>query len=544
MEAVLNQRLEGTSGATSSISPTSSHDNETHVVDIGQAPLSKRRQSMKSGASETGGSGVFSTSSFPAGPGMPRTGTLGMGLQSVDRDEDEDSDAEIEAEDEELEKEFQREEALEAQMKGAGGDEMENSEAGVYKIPENLVHTDPHNGLSEDEVQDRLKKWGRNELPEEKFLGYFTGPIEILIIIAGCIAAGLQRWIDLGVITALLLLNASVGFIQEYQAGNVVDSLKSALALKATVVRGGVRKEVEAKNLVPGDVIAVTEGNVCPADARLLGEDSFLQLDQSAITGESLAVTKRFNDLLYSSSAVKRGSGLAVIIATGPNTFVGQAAVLVSRAQGVGHFRKVLNQIAYTLMFFDLLAVIAVSIATLYRGESILDLLLFIMILTVVAVPIALPAVVTTTMAVGAAMLAEKQAIVSRLTSIEALAGVDILCSDKTGTLTKNKLTVEELFLAAALASHRSGRGIDPIDKAIMKSLRKYTEAKRALRGFEPFDPVTKRIVATCERKGVTFKATKGATSAVVKLASEDGPISDSILKSYNQAVKDFADNG
>ncbi|KAJ3332186.1 plasma membrane H+-ATPase [Gonapodya sp. JEL0774] len=460
----------------------------------------KHAHSVKSGASEFG---VFAASSFPVGPGMPRTLTLGMGLRKSDRYEDTDSDAEGEADDEELEKEFEQEDLLEAQLKaGGGGDKSENGDAGSYKVPEHLVQTDPRNGLTEEEVHARTKKWGRNELPEEKtnhflkFLGYFTGPIEILIIIAGrCIAAGLQRWIDLGVIAALLLLNASVGFIQEYQAGNVVDSLKSALALKATAIRGGVPKEIEAKSLVPGDVIAITEGDVCPADARLLGEDSFLQLDQSAITGESLAVTKRYNDMLYSSSAVKRGSGLAVIIATGPNTFVGQAAVLVSRAQGVGHFRKVLNQIAYALMFMDLIAVIAVSIAALYRGESILDMLLFIMILTVVAVPIALPAVVTTTMAVGAAMLAEKQAIVSRLTSIEALAGVDILCSDKTGTLTKNKLTVhdpyvlpghlsDELFLAAALASHRSGRGIDPIDKAIMKTLRKYPEAKRALHGF------------------------------------------------------------
>ena len=239
-----------------------------------------------------------------------------------------------------------------------------------------------------------------------------------------------------------MLLNAFVGFFQEFQAGGVIDQLKSTLALRAVVVRNGQEAEILAKEIVPGDVIKLREGDIIPADAKLVGEGAFLQCDQSSLTGESLAVSKRTGDFLYASSPVKRGTGYAVVAATGSRTFVGKSAKLVSQAGSTSHFRQVLDTIGLTLLVVDIIFVFIIFIQGYYRNQELTYILQLTAILTVASVPIALPAVTTTTLAVGAAILAKKKAIVTRLTAIESLAGVDILCSDKTGTLTKNKLTV------------------------------------------------------------------------------------------------------
>lgn len=315
--------------------------------------------------------------------------------------------------------------------------------------------------------------------------------------LANKLLAGLQDWVDFGVICALLILNACVGFIQEFQAGSIVEELKKTLALKATVLRDGKLQEIEAPEVVPGDILQLEEGTIIPADGRIVTEDAFLQVDQSSITGESLAVDKHMGDTCYASSGVKRGEAFMVITATGDSTFVGRAASLVASASsGTGHFTEVLNGIGTILLVLVILTLLVVWVSSFYRSNPIVTILEFTLAITIVGVPVGLPAVVTTTMAVGAAYLAKKQAIVQKLSAIESLAGVEILCSDKTGTLTKNKLSLaepfcvagvepEDLMLTACLAASRKKKGIDAIDKAFLKSLKYYPRAKSVLTKYK-----------------------------------------------------------
>ncbi|KAG4301627.1 hypothetical protein PCK1_002112 [Pneumocystis canis] len=306
-------------------------------------------------------------------------------------------------------------------------------------VPEELLATDTRIGLTSQEVINRRKKYGPNQMKEEKenmiikFLMYFVGPIQFVMEAAAILAAGLQDWVDFGVICALLLLNAIVGFVQEFQAGSIVDELKKTLALKATVLRDGQLMDIEATDVVPGDILQLEEGSIVPADGRIVTEGAYLQVDQSAITGESFAVEKRKGDSIYSSSTVKCGETFMIVTATGDGTFVGHAASLVNKAScGTGHFTDVLNRIGTILLVLVVFTLLVVYISAFYRSTNTIKILKFTLAITIIGVPVGLPAVVTTTMAVGAAYLAKKKAIVQRLSAIESLAGVEILCSDKT----------------------------------------------------------------------------------------------------------------
>ncbi|KAK7205917.1 plasma membrane ATPase 1 [Myxozyma melibiosi] len=463
--------------------------------------------------------------------------------------------------------------ALIADLESEEGDPLEDDDevaegASARPVPEELLQTDPRYGLSSDEVTARRKKYGLNQMSEEKenlilkFCMYFVGPIQFVMEAAAVLAAGLEDWVDFGVICGLLMLNAAVGFVQEFQAGSIVEELKKTLALKATVIRNGGLVEVEAPEVVPGDILQVDEGTIIPADGRLITEDCFLQVDQSAITGESLAVDKHKGDNCYASSSVKRGEAFMVITATGDNTFVGRAAALVNKASGgQGHFTEVLNGIGTILLVLVIATLMVVWIASFYRTDPIVDILRFTLGITVIGVPVGLPAVVTTTMAVGAAYLAEKQAIVQKLSAIESLAGVEILCSDKTGTLTKNKLSLSEpytvagvepddLMLTACLAAARKKKGLDAIDKAFLKSLKYYPRAKSTLTKykvleFHPFDPVSKKVTAIVESPdGERIVCVKGAPLFVLKTVEEDHPLPEEVLNDYKNKVAEFATRG
>ncbi|KAL2066567.1 hypothetical protein VTL71DRAFT_2638 [Oculimacula yallundae] len=474
----------------------------------------------------------------------------------VDEEEDEDMDALIDQ--------------LESQDGHAEDDEDENEStpAGGRVIPEDQLQTDTRIGLTQDEVHARRKKYGLNQMKEAKenlffkFLWYFVGPIQFVMEAAAILALGLRDWVDFGVICALLLLNASVGFIQEFQAGSIVDELKKTLALKAVVLRDGQLIEIEAPEVVPGDILQIEEGTIIPADGRIVTEDAFLQVDQSAITGESLAVDKHKGDQCYASSGVKRGEAFMVITATGDNTFVGRAAALVGQASGAtGHFTEVLNGIGTVLLILVIFTNLVVWISSFYRSNSIVLILEYTLAITIIGVPVGLPAVVTTTMAVGAAYLAKKKAIVQKLSAIESLAGVEILCSDKTGTLTKNKLSLAEpftvpgvepddLMLTACLAASRKKKGIDAIDKAFLKALRYYPRAKSVLSKykvieFHPFDPVSKKVTAIVESpQGERIICVKGAPLFVLKTVEEDHPIPADIDIAYKNKVAEFATRG
>lgn len=472
-----------------------------------------------------------------------------------DEEEDEDMDALIEE--------------LESQDANIDDEEEEEAVAGgARNVPEELLQTSTRDGLTSAEVLQRRKKFGMNQMKEEKenlilkFLGFFIGPIQFVMEAAAVLAAGLQDWVDFGVICALLILNAAVGFIQEFQAGSIVEELKKTLALKATVLRDGKLQEIEAPEVVPGDILQIEEGTIIPADGRIVTEDAFLQVDQSSITGESLAVDKHMGDTCYASSGVKRGEAFMVITATGDSTFVGRAASLVASASaGTGHFTEVLNGIGTILLVLVIVTLLVVWISSFYRSNKIVTILEFTLAITIVGVPVGLPAVVTTTMAVGAAYLAKKQAIVQKLSAIESLAGVEILCSDKTGTLTKNKLSLaepfcvagvepEDLMLTACLAASRKKKGIDAIDKAFLKSLKYYPRAKSVLAkykviDFHPFDPVSKKVQAVVESpQGERIICVKGAPLFVLKTVEEDHPIPPEIDEAYKNKVAEFATRG
>lgn len=445
-------------------------------------------------------------------------------------------------------------------------EEVDNSS--FKAVPEELLKTDPTTGLTADEVTKRRKKYGLNQMSEDKenlvlkFVMFFVGPIQFVMEAAAILAAGLEDWIDFGVICALLLLNAFVGFVQEYQAGSIVDELKKTLANFAFVIRDGSLIEVAASEIVPGDILQLEDGTVIPADGRVVSEDCHLQIDQSAITGESLAVEKRFGDATYSSSTVKTGEAFMIVTATADSTFTGRAAALVNKAGASGgHFTEVLNSIGTLLLVLVIVTLLPIWVACFYRTVKIVPILRYTLAILIVGVPVGLPAVVTTTMAVGAAYLAKKQAIVQKLSAIESLAGVEILCSDKTGTLTKNKLSLHEpytvegveaddLMLTGCLAASRKKKGLDAIDKAFLKSLIDYPRAKAALTKyklieFQPFDPVSKKVTSIVESpEGERIICVKGSPLFVLKTVEDDHPIPEDVHENYQNTVTEFASRG
>ena len=278
----------------------------------------------------------------------------------------------------------------------------------------------------------------------------------------------------------LLLANAVVGFWEEFQAGNAIAALKATLALKARVKRSGTWSDVTARELVPGDLVRLRLGDIVPADALLLDGDA-VEVDQSALTGESLPVSRKTGESVYSGSILKRGEIDAVVSATGKATYFGKTAQLVESAHTVSHFQKAVLKIGNYLIILAVVLVILIIGVAVFRGDKFITTLQFALVLTVAAIPVAMPTVLSVTMAVGARLLARKQAIVSRLVAIEELAGMDVLCSDKTGTLTQNKLKLgepfcvrgvksDEVIFFGALASR--AEAADAIDQAVLNGLK------------------------------------------------------------------------
>lgn len=418
------------------------------------------------------------------------------------------------------------------------------------------LHADMHQGLTSAEAQTRASQYGPNAIEEKKkgqlsmFLAYFWGPMPWMIEAAAIMSVLVKDYVDFTIIMALLLFNGLLGFWQEHQASNALDALKSALAEQAEVLRDGKWQSIAAKTLVPGDVVRIRLGDVAPADLRLF-EGDYVDADQSALTGESLPVSKQIGDEVYSGSIIKKGEMSGVVIGTGANTFFGRTAKLVQSAGSPSHFAKA-NEIIGDVLIVLALALAVVMVAVqLSRGADILRLAEFSLLLLVASIPVAMPAVLSMTMAMGAKELAAQKAIVSRLEAIEELAGIETLFSDKTGTLTQNILTLgdpvvwgnakpEDVVLAGSLASKAEDK--DPIDLAVIQALKEPSELKQYLQvAYSPFDPVAKRTEATIkDPSGHTFKVAKGMPPVIFNLAKLAG---DDLAKAL-RIVSDFAAKG
>ena len=346
------------------------------------------------------------------------------------------------------------------------------------------------------------------------------------------------------------MFNGVVGFWQEHQAANAIDALKKQLALKARACRDGKWQEIDATYLVPGDIVRIRLGDVIPADVKLT-EGDYLSVDQSAMTGESLPVSKKEGDVAYSGAVVKQGEMVAVVVATGAETFFGKTATLVSSAKTVSHFQKAVLNIGDYLIVLSVTLILILLTVQIMRGADFLQMVQFALILTVASIPVAMPAVLSITMAVGAVVLSRMKAIVSRLESIEEMAGMDILCSDKTGTLTQNKLKLgdpvsfkgtdrDSLLAAGALASKAEDQ--DPIDMAVLGAIENKTDLEQYDQmKFVPFDPVSKRTEGDIKGPdGKTFRVTKGAPQVILDLCKDD----ESVVKEVNAKVEEFAGKG
>jgi H+-transporting ATPase len=426
-------------------------------------------------------------------------------------------------------------------------------------------------GLTAPQANERIELFGPNKLESEEqnaflqFLSFMWNPLSWVMEAAALVAIALSNgenrapdWQDFLGIVLLLFVNSGIGFYEERNAGNAVKALMESLAPKAKVRRDGAWLEIESAALVPGDMISFKIGDIVPADCRLT-EAINVSIDQAALTGESLPQSKKLGDQCFSGSTCKQGEAEGVVISTGANTFFGRAASLVGQDDNTtGHLQKILAQIGSFCLVAIGIFVIA-EIFVLYAGyeysyRSGLDNIL---VLLIGGIPIAMPTVLSVTLAVGAQQLAKHKAIVTRITAIEELAGVTILCSDKTGTLTTNKLTIdrstvrtygpfsaEDVVLLAAYASRTENQ--DAIDLCVVQAIGDPARARAGIKllDFKPFNPVDKRTEITYreESSGKLKRVTKGMTGIIIELCSRNK--TEELETQLEHDVEEYATRG
>ncbi|KIY97910.1 H+-transporting ATPase [Monoraphidium neglectum] len=418
----------------------------------------------------------------------------------------------------------------------------------------------PGKGFTTAEAEALIQEWGRNELEEKTtpkwliFLKMLIQPMPIMIWIAIIIMLALEHWIDFAILMAIQFINAFLGWYETVKAADAVAALKASLKPTATCKRDGQWQNLDAANLVPGDLVLLAAGSSIPADCIV--NHGRIEVDQSALTGESLPVTMYQGDSAKMGSTVTRGEVEATVEFTGKHTFFGKTATMLQQADGMGHLQKILMQITLALVVLSVaLCVTALGYLIGYGKEPVKEALSFTVVLLVASIPIAIEIVCTTTLALGSRQLSQEGAIVTRLASIEEMAGMNMLCSDKTGTLTLNKMVIQEdcpiytpghtqasVLQAAALAAKWKEPPRDALDTLVLTSADLLALDVYEQIDFMPFDPTIKRTEGTLRGPdGKVFKTTKGAPHIILKLIEID---QEEVAKRVNWKVMDLGRRG
>jgi H+-transporting ATPase len=411
-------------------------------------------------------------------------------------------------------------------------------------------------GFSDSEVTRRLEKSGSNEIADKKenpfvqFIGHYWSPMPWLLEIAMVIAFLLSHYFEGVIIFSLLTTNAIIGYMHTRSSQKVIALLKSKLAVKSKVLRNGVWSEQDAKGIVNGDIISIKLGDIVPADAKII--TGVLSVNQSALTGESLPIEVHPLDVIYSGSVVTRSQATGVVINTGANTFFGKTVELVKKAKPKSHQEAMMMAVVKYLIYLSLAASLVIAVSAFLMHLNILITMNFVIVVLLGAIPAALPAVLTIVQSVGATELAKKGALVTNLDAVEDAASIDIICFDKTGTITQNNLSVvgsvafsgyktEDVLRIASLTSHTEG--MDAIDLAVITFAKKNAIAFNGYKqvSYVPFDPSTKRTEAIIESGGKQFKTVKGATQVIIALCHNIG-IKD--LDEVNKTISGFSGKG
>jgi len=403
------------------------------------------------------------------------------------------------------------------------------------------LHVDPETGLTRDEADARLKVHGPNEVAEQKgrpflrFLGKFWGLSAWMLELIMVLSAVLRKYSDLAVVSGLLVINAVLSFAQEHRAAGVVESLRRRLQISVRVLREASWRVIPARELVPGDIVRLRPGDIIPADLKLLS--GALSIDQSALTGESTDVDKAPGGVLSSGSVVRRGEGNGVVILTGAQTYFGRTTELVQLARPKLHIEAVVAKLVRWLFVIVGALLGIVVVMSLIRGASLIEMIPLLLVLLMSAVPVALPVMFTVSMAVGAKELAKLGVLVTRLSAAEDAATMDVLCVDKTGTITMNQLAImgviplegwteSDVLFAGGLASQEANQ--DPIDLAFLAAARerRLLDAGPAVTNisFKPFDPQSRRTEAVVEQNGKRLRVMKGAVRAVAQACGLQPP--------------------
>ena len=400
--------------------------------------------------------------------------------------------------------------------------------------PEGAVTKRQFDGLTTDEAQRRLEEIGPNATPDtapdawRRALTKFLAPVPYMLEAAIVLQLVLGEYVEAAVIGVLLVFNATLGFVQEGRAQATLDALKSKLALNASVRRNGIWKITPAADLVPGDLVKLSLGSVVPADVRLVEGD--VLLDQSMLTGESLPIEGGPGLQTYAGALVRRGEALAEVTATGARTKFGRTAELVRTAHVTSSQQKAVLRVVRNLAMFNGAIVVLQVIYASTLGMPIVEMVPLMLTAVLAAIPVALPATFTLATALGAHALAKQGVLPTRLSAVDEAATTDVLCADKTGTLTQNELAVAavrampgfdeaRVLGLAALASSDGGQ--DPVDGAIRIAASRGTATDLpTLLKFVPFDPANKMSKARArDANGDVMRIVKGAFAQVAELA-------------------------